>query len=254
MQHRDVEYSEFIIFADESGDTEVRNIDPQYPVFLLNFCVFQREEYASKVVPELQAFKMEHFGHERIVLHWNSIRVHKPPFDFGGDLRQQSEFELGLNELIGGCNCTIIATVVDKRRWQSGHATSPDLYGEALRLCIERTYRFLLDRQQHELRTKVIIESRGKRENRLLQRAFQRICAGENALAKPLTCFEMTFAPKDRNDAGLQIADRTAHPVGRHFISPEQPNRAWGLLVEPKLYRSPEGEFRGWGLIELTNS
>ena len=130
----------------------------------------------------------------------------------------------------------------------------PDLYGEALRLCIERTHSFLSDRQQHGFLTKLIIESRGKRENLLLQRAFQRICAGENVLAKPLTCFELTFAPKDRNDAGLQIADRTAHPVGRHFISPDQPNRAWDLLIEPKLYRSPEGEFRGWGLIELTNS
>ncbi len=254
MQHRDVEYSEFIIFADESGDTEVRNIDPNYPVFLLNFCVFHREEYAGKVVPELQAFKIEHFGHDQIVLHWNSIRVHKPPFDFGGDTDKQSAFVLGLNKLIGEMNCTIIATVVDKRCWQSGRPTSLDLYGEALRLCIERTHSFLSDRQQHEFLTKVIIESRGKRENRLLQRAFQRICAGENALAKPLTCFELTFAPKDRNDAGLQIADRTAHPVGRHFISPEQPNRAWDLLVEPKLYRSPEDEFRGWGLIELTNS
>ncbi len=254
MQYRRLEYSDFIIFADESGDTEVHNIDPNYPVFLLNFCVFDREEYANKVVPDLRAFKIKHFGHDQIVLHWNRIRLHLPPFDFGGDSQKQADFELGLNQLMSGLNFTIIPTAIDKRRWQSEHTTRPDLYGDALRLCIERTHDFLSDRRQQELLTKVTIESRGKTENRLLQRTFQRICAGENALSKPLNCFELVFALKSWNDSGLQIADRTAHPIGRHIISPDQPNRAWDLLVEPKLYRSPQDDFYGWGFVELPNS
>lgn len=254
MQRRDQGHSEFIIFADESGDTEIRNIDLEYPVFLLNFCIFHREEYVNKVEPELRAFKIEHFGHDRIVLHWNRIRLHLPPFDFGGDSQKQADFELGLNLLISRLNFTIIATVIDKRNRQSEHTIRPDLYGEALRLCLQRTCYFLSDRRQSELLTQVRIESRGKKENRLLQKAFQRICVGENALAKPLGCFELTFAPKNRNDAGLQIADRTAHPIGRHIISPDQPNRAWDLLVEPKLYRSPQDHFYEWGSVEFSNS
>ncbi len=254
MQHHDVEYSDFIIFADESGDTEVRNIDPKYPVFLLNFCIFGREEYAKNVEPALRMFKVDFFGHDQIVLHWNRIRLHLPPFDFGGDSQKQTDFELGLNQLLRELNFTIIATAIDKRCWRSERAKSPDLYGEAMRLCLEQTYDFLLGRQQHELMTKVIIESRGKKENHLLQMTFQRTCAGENALAKPLSCFELVFALKSWNDSGLQIADRTAHPIGRHIIVPGQPNRAWDLLVEPKLYRSPQDEFYGWGLVELTNS
>lgn len=253
MQRRDQGYSEFIIFADESGDTEVRNIDPNYPVFLLNFCIFHREEYVNKVEPDLQAFKIEHFGHDQIVLHWNRIRLRLPPFDFGGDSQKQADFELGFNQLLRRLDFTIITTAIDKRHWQSEHTTWPDLYGKALRLCLERTYYFLSDRRQSELLTQVRIESRGKKENRLLQKAFQRICAGENALARPLGCFELTFAPKNRNDSGLQIADRTAHPIGRHIISPDQPNRAWDLLVEPKLCRSPQDDSYGWGLVELPN-
>lgn len=249
----EMKYSEFVIFADESGDTETRNIDPNYPVFVLNFCIFDRTEYAENVGPGLSKFKTDYFGHDQIVLHWNPIRHHEPPFDFDQDPLKQHRFEQALNGLIAGMDFTVIAAAIDKRSLRLEHAKSPDLYGEALRLCLELTYDFLWGRRQHELLTKVIIESRGKKENRWLQRAFQRICAGDNALGKPLSCFEMTFAPKGWNDAGLQIADRIAHPIGRHTIEPDQPNWAWEQLVEPNLYRSPHGEANGRGLIEFAD-
>ena len=144
-----MKYSEFIIFADESGDTEIRNIDPNYPVFVLNFCIFHRTEYAENAEPALRKFKVDYLGNDQIVLHWNPIRHHLSPFDFNGNPQKQFEFELALNQLIMEMDFAIIAVVIDKRRLHTEYATPAELYGEALRLCIDRTCDFLSDRQQH---------------------------------------------------------------------------------------------------------
>jgi hypothetical protein len=52
---------------------------------------------------------------------------------------------------------------------------------------------------------------------------------------------------KKHNSTGLQIADLTAHPIGRHVINPGQQNRAF-QLIEPKLRRGPNGRRDGYGL------
>ena len=59
--------------------------------------------------------------------------------------------------------------------------------------------------------------------------------------------FEIVFANKTTNSAGLQIADLTARPIGRHELNANQPNRAWET-IEPKLRRSPRDQVGGWGL------
>lgn len=58
------EYSEYIIYADESGDPNPASVDGNYPVFVLNFCVFRKDHYAASVLPAVAAFKFEHFGHD----------------------------------------------------------------------------------------------------------------------------------------------------------------------------------------------
>ena len=63
--------------------------------------------------------------------------------------------------------------------------------------------------------------------------------------------FEIVFADKRTNSAGLQLADLTARPIGRHFLDPGQPNRAWDI-IETKLHRGPDGEVEGLGLRNLT--
>jgi uncharacterized protein DUF3800 len=50
--------SDYIVFADESGDHGLTVIDPQYPVFVLSCCVFDKTQYVENVCPELQRFKL----------------------------------------------------------------------------------------------------------------------------------------------------------------------------------------------------
>ena len=86
---REVGFSDYIIYTDESGDSNPASVDPDYPVFVLNFCVFSKDDYAASVLLAVAAFKFAHFGHDMEVLHENEIRLQKSPFAFLRDNEQQ---------------------------------------------------------------------------------------------------------------------------------------------------------------------
>lgn len=239
-------YSDYVIYVDESGDHSLTSIDRDYPVFVLDFCIFQKDHYATEVAPRVQRFKFEHFGHDIVVLHEHEIRKQKPPFVFLQNEERRAAFMTGLNDLIGKAEFTIIAAAIHKERLTERYNAPDNPYETALTFCMERAYRYLRERQQHDRTTHIVVEKRGKREDDELAIAFERIRSG-TFYEKAMPGFEIVFADKRTNSAGLQIADLTARPIGRHVLAPVQRNRAWEI-IEPKLRRSPEGNVRGWGL------
>ncbi len=228
-----MKYSDYIIFADESGDSNPASIDANYPVFVLNFCVFRKDHYAASVLPAVAAFKFEHFGHDAVVLHEQDIHRGKAPFDFGGNGQQQTTFRQGLNAMVAGLDYGVIATAIDKPLL--AQTTVSDAYGLALQRCIEQVSGFLETRGQHESITYIVIESRGRKEDADLAQVFQRIGVDDHALGKAMPGFDMVFAAKNSNSIGLQIADLTAYSIGRKYVAPDKPNRVWETLVNPKL-------------------
>ena len=68
------QFSEHIVFVDESGDHGLKTIDPNYPMFVLAFCIFRKTEYATTLVSDLKHFKFKHFGHDQVILHETDIR------------------------------------------------------------------------------------------------------------------------------------------------------------------------------------
>ncbi len=44
----DNRFSSFVVYVDESGDHSLESVDPNYPVFVLAFCVFHKGHYAQK--------------------------------------------------------------------------------------------------------------------------------------------------------------------------------------------------------------
>lgn len=70
-------FSKYIIYVDESGDHSLQSIDDNYPVFVLAFCIFHKRHYSEAIVPALEKFKFNHFGHDQVVLHENEIRKEK---------------------------------------------------------------------------------------------------------------------------------------------------------------------------------
>jgi hypothetical protein len=45
-----MEFSDYVVFVDGSGDRGLGTINCQYPVFVLAFCIFQKELYGRTVV------------------------------------------------------------------------------------------------------------------------------------------------------------------------------------------------------------
>lgn len=70
-------FSDFVVYVDESGDHSLKSIDKDYPVFVLAFCIFYKDHYLSKIVPELQQLKFDYFGHDLVILHEHEIRKEK---------------------------------------------------------------------------------------------------------------------------------------------------------------------------------
>lgn len=239
-------YSDFVIYVDESGDHTLTAIDRDYPVFVLDFCIFRKDRYANVVAPQVQAFKFAHFGHDIVVLHEHEIRKQKPPFVFLKSRDKRDTFMDGLNRLIEQADFTIVAAAIHKERLTQRYAAPGNPYEMALTFCMERAHAFLRERGQHLLTTHLVVERRGKREDDELELAFRRIRDGANYVGE-MPGFEIIFADKKTNSAGLQLADLTARPIGRHVLDPAQPNRAWEIIA-PKLRRSPAGAVRGWGL------
>ncbi|WBJ99052.1 DUF3800 domain-containing protein [Methylocystis parvus] len=67
-------FSDYIAYVDESGDHSLTSINPQNPVFVLAFCIFEKRAYVETVVPLVQRLKFEFFGHDCVVLHSHEIR------------------------------------------------------------------------------------------------------------------------------------------------------------------------------------
>ena len=243
-------YSDYIIYADESGDPNPASIDDNYPVFVLNFCVFRKDHYAASVLPAVAAFKFQHFGHDDVVLHENEIRRHRWPFVFSRDEQKRERFMEGITQIIQDADFTIIAAVLDKRQLPHRFVPASEVYELVLEACIGSLHGFLEACGEGDRMTHIVIESRGKRGDSELEIAFQRIQYDKSAGDEAKTGLEIIFADKKTNSTGLQIADLTARPIGLRFINPEQSNRAWNA-VEPKLFRSPQGSVNGWGLTIL---
>lgn len=239
-------FSDFIVYVDESGDHGLVNINPQNPVFVLAFCIFEKQVYAERVVPAVQKLKFEYFGHDAVILHSYEIRNQRNDFRVLNDRQLRERFMGSLNDLVAGTQVTLIASAIDKNRHVRRYTQPADPYAISLTFCVERLQRFLTERGQADRVTHIMVEKRGSTEDDALELAFRRICDGANMTGR-MPNLEIRFMDKRHNSTGLQLADLVAYPIARHVVDPNQPNRAYDVL-EPKFRRSPAGQIQGYGL------
>lgn len=244
-------FSNFIVYVDESGDHGMQTVDSNYPIFVLAFCVFYKAHYSEKVVPALQKFKFNHFGHDHVILHEHEIRKETGSFRFNGKAQKLS-FLQKLTRIIETSNFIVISSVIDKLRLRTKDDQASNPYHLALGFCLENLYTLLQEKNQHGALTHIIFECRGAKEDKDLELEFRRICDGANRLSHTLP-FEIVFADKRSNSAGLQLADLVARPIGLSVLRRGQENRAFDVLHR-KFYcsggRKNLGEgFDGLGLM-----
>ena len=239
--------SSYVVYVDESGDHGMENVDPNYPVFVLAFCVFHKIHYAQKVVPSIETFKFKHFGHDVVVLHETDIRKEKGNFRFNSREHKRAFID-ELTGIIEASNFILIGCVIDKNRLRERNENP---YHLALGFCLETLYELAQEKHQDDLTTHVVVECRGKKEDRELELEFRRVCASANKFGKPLP-LEIVFADKKTNSSGLQLADLVARPIGLSVVKPGQDNRAFEVL-KSKFFCSGGRQkvgvgFEGWGL------
>src|SRR4028118_2197671 len=132
-------FSEYIVFADESGDHGLFSIDPEFPVFSLVFCIFEKAVYQNEVEPAVRAFKFKWFGHDAVVLHEREIRKQLPPFDFlRGSPAAREEFFRDLGALMERINMQVYASVIEKEKHRARYVQPWNPYEIAMHFCMEK--------------------------------------------------------------------------------------------------------------------
>ena len=229
-----MEFSDYIVYVDESGDHSLTSINADYPVFVLCFCIINKEKYQQQLVPAIQQLKMQTFGHDQIIIHEHDLRKKKGDFSqLNKERREKFMFEL--STMMDGADITIVGVVIEKNHHLQKYSNPYHPYHLALQFGLERIYSFLKEHNQHDKITHVIFEERGSKEDMELELEFRRLCDGHNR-AKKLLPLEIIMASKKSNSTGLQLADITARPLGLSVLRPEQKNQAFDIL-EKKLYR-----------------
>lgn len=248
--------SEYLVFVDESGSPTMGNIDPQYPLFVLAFFIVKKSDYATHITPAVQHFKFKHFGHDQVILHERDLRKDSGDFAFLKKPALKNAFLEELTDIISAAPFCLTCVVVDKPKLKAQYSYPENPYHLGLTFGLERVRGFLQQKGEWitgvggsgdrvDPTVHVVVEKRGKNEDDELELEFRRICDGANYMGQKLN-FEIVFADKKSNSAGLQLADLVARPIGLSVLRPLQPNRAFDA-VKPKLLMRNE-KVDGWGL------
>lgn len=239
-------FSDYLVFVDESGDHGLDAIDPGYPVFVLAFCVISKADYVGKIVPAIQRFKLKHFGHDNIVLHERDIRKDVGDFAFLKSREKKTAFLDELTQIVADAPFSLVCSIIRKEALKQKYTNPGNPYHIALGFGLERAHYYLQGRGVGAAKTHVIVERRGRREDADLELEFRRVCDGANYHGEKLP-LEIVFADKKANLPGLQLADLVARPVGMSILRPDQANRAFEV-VAGKFYTNASGKRLGWGL------
>ncbi|MCE7030418.1 DUF3800 domain-containing protein [Jiella avicenniae] len=223
------DFSDFVFYADESGDHSLTSIDRGYPIFCLAVCAFDKRIYSRSIVPGFQSLKFRYFGHDAVILHERDIRKQINDFTILIDREVETQFHAELARLVERSPFRIFACVIEKER------ISADMFPEhpyhvSLKMCLQCADRFLEMRSQQGRISHFIFERRGAREDKELELEFLRIVSGQNDFERRFDGFRLVFVDKKANSTGLQIADLVARPTGVHVLRPGQGSRAFAAF------------------------
>lgn len=215
---------DFTFYFDESGDQGLSKIDPGFPVFVLCGIIFQDNDYA-KFCSSLDELRVKFFGHHDLILHSRDIRKCEKEFCILLNDELKGRFYNCLNSIIEETPFKVIAAAIDKNKYIARYKeVVQDPYDIALSFVIERMV-FMLDvPKTSDKRVKIIIEKRGKKEDRQLACHFESIMDNGTyyvSRKRLQACnIQIEFRDKKENINGLQLADLIAYPIARSVIMP----------------------------------
>lgn len=184
------------------------------------------------------------WGNKEVIFHSRDIRKCGKEFQKLFDLDIKKYFYEELNKIIAGSSYTIIASAIQKDRFiEKFGKLQDDVYEVALSFVIEQSI-IALHSIEAETSLSIVIEKRGRKEDKQLDDHFQRIAGKGTGNLTPEEVNKcnptFTFKNKKKNINGLQLADLVAYPIARYVIEPNRANPAFDVL-EPKIYRTNGG-------------
>lgn len=241
-----------VLYLDESGNHDLRNISATYPVFVIGGVIADRAYVREVIGPEMRAFKQRHFGREDIVLHTVDMGKGRGDYGFLADSGKRAAFYGELNALLGKWDYKVVACVFEKNRFAKVYTSPADLYHYGLEILIER---FCLELGDLVNAGHIYAEKRNPGLDRDLLQAWDDLKENEfgtgymtsEAIDQKIIGLELR--EKKPHYYGLQLADLVITPVGRHLAGhAPNPNQVQWSIVEGKLRKYRES-YKGAGLI-----
>jgi hypothetical protein len=156
----------YYLFIDESGDHGLVTTNPDFPVFVL--CgILISENCLQSITNDIVGLKSHFWGDKKVILHSRDIRKCNNEFAvfFNQDVKQ--EFYEKLNSILAGNNYSVIASAILKDNYIKKYGRlASDVYELALSFIIERAVFYLNDLSEENCELEIIIERRGKREDK----------------------------------------------------------------------------------------
>ncbi len=208
------------LYVDESGDHTYQNLSEPAARYLgLTGVAVEVEYYRDDFQPALEELKQSIFPHspdDPVVLVRNRIISRKGAFGRLKDKEVNAQWEKGWLDFLRRHQIRIFTVVIDKHEHREKYRNAAwHPYYYSMTVLMER-YRGWLS--YLKARGDVLAESRGRKEDRELQGAYDNVLArGTNFLSaqqfsEVLTSRKLKIKKKEHNIAGLQVADLLAFP------------------------------------------
>ncbi len=229
----------YYLFIDESGDHGLVNLDPSFPVFLLCAILTSEENYDS-IKNNINQIKNKFWDDKEVILHSRDIRKCEKEFQILFDLALKKDFYEMINQVISSSKYRVLASAINKEKYINMYGKlSNDVYELALSFVIERAIFSLDEIKGVQKELEIVIEKRGKKEDKKLEEHFQRLLARGTSYVSPERLkdvhLKITFKSKRENINGLQLSDLVAYPIARYVIDKKRANPAFEV-VKDKIY------------------
>lgn len=231
---------DYYLFLDESGDHGLKNIDKNFPVFVLCGIIMSKKEYETLRV-SFNQIKQNLWGDGKVIFHSRDIRKCEKEFKIFLDNDVKADFYKKLNKTISNSNYTVISSVIDKEKYIKKYGKlRNDVYEIALSFIIERAIFFLDSIVENDKNLYLIIEKRGKKEDSKLKNHINDLLKIGTYYISPARLqiykTKVQFVDKRKNINGLQLSDLVAYPIARYGMDKERANPAFEI-IKPKIYK-----------------
>jgi hypothetical protein len=242
------------MFLDESGDHNLHNIDPQYPVFVLGGVIVARDYVQTDLEPALADFKLALFGNTDLILRTAEISRNRKGFERLKEAGFRQEFYGRLNDLMRRLDYKVAACAIRKDKYLEHYGlTAVDPYMLSLHVLVELFCFEVGDVAGGGL---IVAEKRGHTLDREIDVAWLDL-KSKGSRHLPASTIDgriagLSTVAKKENIAGLQLADLVISPLARWVLGKE--NHEDFTIVKEKLLNramNPECSYSASGLVVL---